>query len=212
MGSAYVRTRSTFPPYPKPPSYISPVLASGLGERALRTEGLLGRLKTDRDERPSSKPDRITDRGGVPWPTLSVCLGTLTGVGFRSTGDWDLPAIPENYTLCLTITTGFPRSQSWIKRVVTRRTAESLTRIMLVLQWLSVLALAAFAAASDAANTDVPELVIDRTYVPTDCTVKSTKGDKIRVHYVSVSFLSVVWWLAVTEPLPDRQTHQRQQV
>ena len=60
---------------------------------------------------------------------------------------------------------------------------------MLVLKWLSVLALTAFAAAADAPNTDVPELVIDKTYVPTDCTVKSAKGDKIRVHYVSVTFL-----------------------
>jgi FK506-binding protein 2 len=53
---------------------------------------------------------------------------------------------------------------------------------MLVLKWLSVLALTALAASAD---TDVPELVIDRTYIPTDCPVKSQKGDKIRVHYVS---------------------------
>lgn len=52
---------------------------------------------------------------------------------------------------------------------------------MLVLKWLSVLALAAFAASADA---DVPELIIDKTYVPTNCPVKSQKGDKIRVHYV----------------------------
>jgi len=52
---------------------------------------------------------------------------------------------------------------------------------MLVLKWLSVLTLAAFATAAD---TDVPELVIDKTHVPADCTVKSAKGDKIRVHYV----------------------------
>ena len=80
---------------------------------------------------------------------------------------------------------------------------------MLTLKWLSVLALAAFAAAAD---TDVPELVIDKTYVPTDCTAKSAKGDKIRVHYVSVAFLPVARWSTVTEPLLDRQTHQRQQV
>jgi len=49
---------------------------------------------------------------------------------------------------------------------------------MLVLKWLSVLTLAAFAASSD-----VPELVIDKTYVPADCTLKTRKGDKIRVHY-----------------------------
>jgi len=73
---------------------------------------------------------------------------------------------------------------------MTRRTAESSTIIMLALKWLSVLALAAFAAAAD---TDVPELVIDKTYVPTECTVKSGKGDKIRVHYVSVSLFPVVW-------------------
>jgi len=53
----------------------------------------------------------------------------------------------------------------------------------LALKWLSVLALAAFAAAADIADTDVPELVIDKTHVPADCTVKSAKGDKIRVHY-----------------------------
>ena len=61
---------------------------------------------------------------------------------------------------------------------------------MLVLKWLSVLAFAAFAAAADIADTDVPELVIDKTYVPTDCTVKSKKGDKIRVHYVGGISLS----------------------
>ena len=60
---------------------------------------------------------------------------------------------------------------------------------MLVLKWLSVLAFAAFAAA-DTADTDVPELVIDKTHVPTDCTVKSKKGDKIRVHYVGSVSLS----------------------
>ena len=60
---------------------------------------------------------------------------------------------------------------------------------MLVLKWLPVLALAAFAAA-DTAGKDVPELVIDKTYVPTDCTVKSKKGDKIRVHYVGGASLS----------------------
>jgi len=53
---------------------------------------------------------------------------------------------------------------------------------MFVLKWLSVLALASFAAA-DTAGTDVQELVIDKTYVPADCTVKSKKGDKIQVHY-----------------------------
>ena len=53
---------------------------------------------------------------------------------------------------------------------------------MLALKWLSVLALAALAAST---GTDVPELSIDKTYVPTDCPAKSQKGDKIRVHYVS---------------------------
>jgi len=51
---------------------------------------------------------------------------------------------------------------------------------MLALKWLSVLALAAFAASAD---TDVTELVIDKTYIPADCPVKTQKGDKIRVHY-----------------------------
>ena len=79
---------------------------------------------------------------------------------------------------------------------------------MLVFKWLSVLALAAFAAA-DTVGTDVPELVIDKTYVPEDCTVKSKKGDKIEVHYVGgISLFSVR--LTVAEPLIvfiDRQTH-----
>lgn len=65
---------------------------------------------------------------------------------------------------------------------------------MLVLKWFSVLALAAFAAAADNADNDVPELVVDKTHVPADCTVKSRKGDKIRVHYVGdVDSLLVVW-------------------
>lgn len=53
---------------------------------------------------------------------------------------------------------------------------------MLVLKWLSALALVAFAASAD---TDVPELVIDKTYVPTDCPVKTQIGDKVLIHYVS---------------------------
>lgn len=61
---------------------------------------------------------------------------------------------------------------------------------MLVLKWFSILALAAFAAA-DTIGKDVPELVIDKTYVPADCTVKSKKGDKIRVHYVRGISLSL---------------------
>ena len=51
---------------------------------------------------------------------------------------------------------------------------------MLALKWLSVLTLAAFATPAD-----VPELVIDKTYVPADCAAKSANGDKIRVRYVS---------------------------
>ncbi|KAF9652973.1 hypothetical protein BDM02DRAFT_2412563 [Thelephora ganbajun] len=54
---------------------------------------------------------------------------------------------------------------------------------MLILKLLSALVLAAFAASAELADTDVPELVIDQTYVPTDCTVKTKEGDKIRVHY-----------------------------
>jgi hypothetical protein len=68
---------------------------------------------------------------------------------------------------------------------------------MLALKLLSVLALAAFAAAAD---TDVTELVIDKTYVPADCTVKSTKGDKIRVHYVGGVSLFIAR-LTVIKPL-----------
>jgi hypothetical protein len=72
---------------------------------------------------------------------------------------------------------------------------------MLVFKWLSVLALAAFAAAADIGENDVPELVIDKTYVPADCTVKSKKGDKIRVHYVRGISLSLSLSLTVAEPL-----------
>jgi len=73
---------------------------------------------------------------------------------------------------------------------------------MLVLKLLSVLALAAFAAAVE---TDVPELIIDKTYVPADCAVKSKKGDAIRVHYVGVVSLLVVR-LTVAKPLLTFQT------
>jgi len=73
---------------------------------------------------------------------------------------------------------------------------------MLVLKLLSALALAAFAAAVE---TDVPELIIDKTYVPADCTVKSKKGDGIRVHYVGVVSLLVVR-LTVAKPLLTFQT------
>ena len=54
---------------------------------------------------------------------------------------------------------------------------------MLILKWLSVLALAAFAAAGGS-STDIPELLIDKVYIPTDCPVQAKKGDKIQVHYV----------------------------
>lgn len=78
---------------------------------------------------------------------------------------------------------------------------------MLLLKWLSVLALTAFAAS---AGTDVPELVIDKTHVPSDCKLKSQKGDKIRVHYVSNPEPSpLVSWLTVTE-FTDRKTPKRQ--
>lgn len=76
---------------------------------------------------------------------------------------------------------------------------------MLALKWLSVLALAALAAAADVVDTDVPELVIDKTYVPANCTVKSAKGDWMRVHYVGAASFLVVWF-TVTEPLPILQT------
>ena len=72
---------------------------------------------------------------------------------------------------------------------------EPLTRIMLVLKWLSFLTLAAFTAA------DVPELIIDKTYVPTNCTVKSAKGDEIQVQYVSVASLLIAVRLTVTKVL-----------
>ena len=82
----------------------------------------------------------------------------------------------------------------------------------MLLKWLSVITLAAFAAAAELADTDVPELVIDKTYIPADCTVKAQKGDKIRVHYVSG--VLPLMWLTVTEFVypPDRETHQWQEV
>jgi len=62
---------------------------------------------------------------------------------------------------------------------------------MLVLKWLSLLALATFTAA------DVPELIVDKTYVPENCTVKSAKGDGILVHYVSLTSPSWCGWLSL---------------
>ena len=56
-------------PRPKPPSYISPVLAGGLGERAFRAERLLGRLRINRRKQPSSGFNNLAGRGVVPWPT-----------------------------------------------------------------------------------------------------------------------------------------------
>jgi len=63
---------------------------------------------------------------------------------------------------------------------------------------LSLLALTAFAA-------DVPELVIDTTYVPANCTVKSAVGDKIYIRYVSGASPPVVWF-TLAESLPILQT------
>ena len=102
--------------------------------------------------------------------------------------DGGVPAIPGDYTPCLTVTIRFPRSRKGMLVEVHKcrdtSVIESSTKIMLTLKWLSVLALAIFAAAADVASTDVPELVIDKTYIPADCPVRSAKGDKIRVHYV----------------------------
>lgn len=63
-----------------------------------------------------------------------------------------------------------------------RSKAQRQPRIMLVLKWISALALATFAASAD---TDVKELTVVKSYVPAECPVKSQKGDKIYVHYVS---------------------------
>lgn len=52
---------------------------------------------------------------------------------------------------------------------------------MLVFKWFSVLALAAVAYAEVEQPT---ELVIDTTYLPEDCPIKSQKGDQLSVHYV----------------------------
>jgi len=51
---------------------------------------------------------------------------------------------------------------------------------MLVFKWFSVLALAAVAYAEVEQPT---ELVIDTTYLPEDCPIKSQKGDQLSVHY-----------------------------
>jgi len=75
---------------------------------------------------------------------------------------------------------------------------------MLVFKWLSVLALAALAAA-DITENDVPELVIDQIFVPADCKVKSKKGDKIEVHYVGTVSPFVVWQ-TFAKPLLALQT------
>lgn len=89
-----------------------------------------------------------------------------------------------------------------VQHIVTRRFIKSSTRIMLVLKWLSVLTLAAFATAN-IADTDVPELIIDKTYVPAGCMMKTSRGDKIRVHYVGGVSLFVVR-LTVTKLLLNR--------
>jgi hypothetical protein len=115
-----------------------------------------------------------------------VCLSrtlTVLILGETVIGTW--PAIPENHSLRLTITD--------IPQIAARRSIKSSIRIMLVLKWLSVITLAALAAAAELADTDVPELVIDKTYVPADCTVKAQKGDKLHVHYVGGVSFFVRW-------------------
>jgi hypothetical protein len=109
---------------------------------------------------------------------------TVLILGETVIGTW--PAIPENHSLRLTITD--------IPQIATRRSIKSSIRIMLVLKWLSVITLAALAAAAELADTDVPELVIDKTYIPADCRVKAQKGDKLHVHYVcGISILVACW-------------------
>jgi FK506-binding protein 2 len=54
---------------------------------------------------------------------------------------------------------------------------------MLVLQWISVLALAVVAYADT--REQPTELIINTTYLPPECPAKAGKGDSINVHYVN---------------------------
>jgi FK506-binding protein 2 len=54
---------------------------------------------------------------------------------------------------------------------------------MLLFKWFSVLALAAVAYAEGQERPT--ELIIDTTYMPPECPIKSDKGDSLSVHYVN---------------------------
>jgi hypothetical protein len=52
---------------------------------------------------------------------------------------------------------------------------------MQILRWLSVLV---FGLLTSAHQSPPKELDIETTHTPSDCTVKASKGDAIKVHYV----------------------------
>jgi len=56
---------------------------------------------------------------------------------------------------------------------------------MQILQWLSVLV---FGLLASAQQSPPKELNIETTYTPSDCTVKASKGDLIKVHYTGKLF------------------------
>jgi FK506-binding protein 2 len=69
---------------------------------------------------------------------------------------------------------------------------------MLFFKWFSVLALAVVAYAEGAASDEPKELIIKTTYSPPECVLKAEKGDKLHVHYVCGSAVSisshVIWY------------------
>jgi hypothetical protein len=59
---------------------------------------------------------------------------------------------------------------------------------MQILQWLSVLA---FGLLTSAQQSLPKELDIETTHTPSDCTVKASKGDAVKVHYVRRKLFSL---------------------
>jgi hypothetical protein len=65
---------------------------------------------------------------------------------------------------------------------------------MQILQWLSVLV---FGLLTSAQQSPPKDLDIKTTHTPSDCTLKASKGDAIKVHYVrrKLFLLPHILWL-----------------